>query len=176
MKYAFNAIFVCALIVCSMSCDKPANYTKDHDPRRHIETAGGFSLIPPDKWTLKDFAASKYQVIYGPIESAFATNINIVDESYRGSLPEYADANLAAVEKAFKKFQLIEQGDFVTNGGIPGKRLTVQNEQNGTMLRQVFYLFGNGSKKYVVTATTLSKNGTKFSATFDECAKTFQFE
>jgi len=156
--------------------DTGAAGVDDAEARRHTEKAGGFSFVPPENWTVRDFAGMKYKVVVGPARSAFASNINVVDEVYKGTLDSYKKANIEAMEARLEKFALKDQGEFKTTSGLKGARLVTQSEQSGRLVRQTFYLFGNGEKKYVATCSTAAAGGEELDAEFEKAMKTFRFE
>ncbi len=144
--------------------------------RRHTEAAGGFSFIPPEGWKVRDFPGWKFKVAVGPVAAGFASNINIVDESFDGSLEDYVKASLNALSKALKKYRLLNQDSFVTTAGLKGARLIVEDEQNNQLLRQTFYIFSKKNTKFTVTCSVLAEEGDKFAPVFDASLKTFRFD
>lgn len=143
--------------------------------RRHTETAGGFSFIPPEGWKIRDFPGRKFKVVVGPANEGFAPNINIVDESFDGSLEDYVKANLNALPKVLKKYRFIKQDDFVTAAGLKGVRVIVESEQNSRLLRQSFYFFSKKNTKFVITCSASAEEGDKLAPVFDGSMKTFRF-
>ena len=77
---------------------------------------------------------------------------------------------------AFSKLRIIEQVEFKTTAGLPGRRLVIESEQNDKLLRFSFYFFGTGGMKYVVTCTALAYGGEKLDTVFAESMKTFRIE
>ena len=82
---------------------------------RHTETAGGFSFCPPKDWVIKDVPGMKYKIAFGPAAGGFAANINVVDESFSGSLADYVKANFQPLTKMFKGQKNLGQADFKTD-------------------------------------------------------------
>jgi hypothetical protein len=148
----------------------------DEEARRHTEKAGGFSFSPPANWTVREFPGLKYKVVVGPVRASFASNINVVDEPFKGTLDDYVKANIGAMRMRFKKFKLEDQGDFKTTSGLRGARLVTESEQGGRLLRQTFYIFGTADTKYVVTCSTLAEGGKTLDPLFERSMKTFRFE
>lgn len=144
--------------------------------RRHTEAAGGFSFIPPEGWQVRDFPGRKFKIVVGPAAAGFAANINIVDESFDGSLEDYVKANLNALPKAFKKYRLLKQESFVTAVGLPGARAIVEDEQNNRLLRQAFYFFSKKNTKFTITCSALAEEGDEFAPVFEASMKTFRFD
>jgi hypothetical protein len=143
-------------------------------PREQFEKAGGFSYDPPKGWQVVEFPGLKYRSAHGPAENGFAPNINVVDETFAGSLAEYVDGNLATLKKMFTDFKLLKREDFQTEDGLPATRLVVEDNQQGRSLRQSFCFFGNSTRKYVVTCTALAERGESLDALFAQSMKTFR--
>src|SRR5437870_2673979 len=83
-------------------------------PRGHYEKTGGFSYDPPEGWQVVQFPGLKYSISRGPTESEFASNINVVDETFSGSLAEYVDLNVENMKKMFTDFTVLKREDFQT--------------------------------------------------------------
>ncbi len=144
--------------------------------RRHTEATGGFSFIPPEGWEIRDFPGKKFKIVVGPVAAGFAPNINIVDESFDGSLEDYVKANLNALPKAFKKYRLLKQDSFVTAAGLKGARVIVEDEQSNRLLSQTFYFFGKKKTKFIVTCSALAEQADEFAPVFEASMKTFRFD
>jgi len=143
-------------------------------PRAAYDKAGGFSYDPPQGWQVVEFPGLKYRISSGPSENGFAPNINVVDEKFSGSLPEYADLNLATLKKMFVEFSVLKREDFQTDDGLAATRLVCEDTQQGKRLRQTFCFFGNSSRKYVVTCTAPADGGAKFDGLFAQSMKSFR--
>jgi hypothetical protein len=144
-------------------------------PRRgHYEQAGGFSYDPPKGWQITQFPGLKYRISHGPAEHEFAPNINVLDESFVGSLAEYVDLNLGKMKDMFTGFTLLKREDFQTEDGLPGTRLVVEDKQQGRALRQTFCFFSNSTRKYVVTCTALAEGGESLDGLFAQSMRTFR--
>jgi hypothetical protein len=84
-------MYLTSMIVCRGNQDS-ADQAKDS--RRHAES-GGVSFIAPAGWKSQAFPGLKYKIAVGPAVAGFAPNINVVDESFTGSLDSYVEENLA---------------------------------------------------------------------------------
>jgi hypothetical protein len=157
-------------------CPGPARAQKQDEARRHLEKTGGFSLVPPDTWTVRDFPGLKYKVIVGPTQAGFASNIVVADETFKGTLDDYVKANKDAIMQVLKKAQIVKQEEFKTTDGLPGVRLIFENEQGDKLLRRTSYFFGATDTKYVLTCSTLAEGGEKLDPVFEQALKTFRFE
>ncbi len=149
---------------------------KDPDASRHVEKAGGFSFVPPDKWKVREWPGRKFKIAVGPAERGFGSNIVVADEAFDGTLDEYVKETKKSLEKAFKKYRLVKQEEFKTATGITGARLIIENEQGDKLLRQTFYLFGKPKTMFIVACSTLAEGGDKLDPVFEKSAKTFRFD
>jgi hypothetical protein len=146
------------------------------DVRRHTEAAGGFSFVPPEGWAIRPFPGAKFKTAVGPAAAGFAPNINVVDESFSGSLDAYVKGNLDSMQRVFKQFRLLKQEEFKTSQGLQAARVIAENELNGRVLRNTYYFFPNGDTKFVVTCTALAEGGDKFDPVFEGSMHTFRFD
>jgi hypothetical protein len=154
---------------------RAAKATAD-DPRRHTEVAGGFSFIPPDGWQIRTIPRLKFKVATGPAADGFAPNINIVDESFNGSVDDYAQANLANLQRALKQVRLLKEDQFTTAKGMQAPRMVIEHDFNGKPLHQTFYMFSNGATKFVITCSALAQDGDRLAPVFESAMRTFRFD
>lgn len=166
MIYRFS-VTILTILVCLIGCS-------DKQPRQLYEKAGSFSYDPPSGWRIVEFPGLKYKISYGQTENGFSPNINVVDEMFSGTLTEYVDGNLKNMEKLFSKFNIISQEKIKTKDNEEAEKIIIENEQNGSMLRQSFLFIGSGNKKYVVTCSALADGGAKFDTEFLKSLKTFR--
>lgn len=159
--------FLAGLIIC-------AGCGSEKAPRQHHEKAGGFSYNPPSGWQVVGFPGMKYSISHGPRKNAFAPNINVVDETFGGTLATYVDANLESMKKIFVKMRILGREEFKTEDNEPAVKILTENEQQGLMLRQTFFFIGSGNRKYVITCTALTGDGETFDTAFLESMKTFR--
>jgi len=52
-----------------------SNTDKPRKSQRHVETAGGFSFIPPDGWEMRSVPGRKFKAAIGPPTGGFSPNI-----------------------------------------------------------------------------------------------------
>ena len=143
---------------------------------RIVENNGNFSWQPPLNWTVTEFPGLKYRVAFGPTEGGFAVNINIVDETYNGTLRSYVDQNIAQLRTFFQNFRLLDREEFRTNSGIVGEKVTINANQQGFFLRQIFYFLpGRNNTFFVITCSVPDSVAPRFISIFDESVKTFEF-
>jgi len=167
IRSSMFVVFMAGLIIC-------AGCGSDKAPRQYHEKAGGFSYNPPSEWQVVQFPGVKYSISHGPRKNAFAPNINVVDETFGGTLAAYVDANLESMKKIFAKMRILGREDFKTEDSEPAVKILTENEQQGLKLRQTFFFIGSGNRKYVITCTALSGDGETFDITFSESMKTFR--
>lgn len=163
-----------ALIVLILACC--AGVSSAQNGGRHVEKAGGFSFIAPQGWRFTSIPGMKYAVAIGPRHNDFAANINVVDQTYAGSVDDYVRANMKALKRIFKDFKMVGESDFTTDSGSAGKRVVIEDNQNDKRLRQLFYFLADGSRKFIITYTATAEVGAKYDAPVDESIKSFQFD
>lgn len=56
--------------------------------KTYAPSDGAFSIVMPEGWNDREVAGLMYHAILGPTSSAFAPNLNFVDEAFAGSLQE----------------------------------------------------------------------------------------
>lgn len=123
-----------------------------------------------------EFPGVKYRVVFGPRSDGFAPNINVVDEDFLGSLSDYVDANLNIMRTVFARFTILSRERFLTEDGVAGEKVVTENVQQDKELRQTFFFLTSGSKKFVVTCSSLSKDGKAFDQTFEKSLESFRFD
>jgi len=160
------AVVLTLTVVCAGCGGKP--------PRASYEKTGGFSYDPPKGWQAVEFPGLKYRISRGPTEGQFAPNINVVDETFAGTLAAYVDLNVENLKKMVGDFRLLKQEDFQTEDGLPATRLIIQDKQQGRVLRQTFCFFGNSTRKYVVTCTALAQDGETLDGLFAQSMRSFR--
>lgn len=144
-------------------------------PSRQLhEKAGGFSYDPPPGWTVAELPGLKYRIARGPVADAFAPNINVVDETFQGTLDAYVEANVGNMEKLLPGLKILDRAAFQTADGEPGTRVIADTQQLGRRLRQTFYFFGRSQRRYVVTCTALADGGEALDSVFEASVKTFR--
>jgi hypothetical protein len=99
-----------------------------------------------------------------------------VDEAFEGTLQEYAEASLAALEQTLANLNVIDQGVFTTDDGAEALKVVLENTQNERDLRQMIYFFDGPAQKYVMTCTRLADAQTEVDALCDRAAQTFLLE
>ena len=136
--------------------------------------AGGFSYTAPPGWKVGHLPQARYIVAYGRPAGGFAPNIVVVDETAPMSLTDYVRANMVQMQKHYPGYHSLGQSPFVTRNGLHGIKMVAVAAPLGRSVRQIFYLFSaKGSRKIVVTASSLAEQGSRYDATMDAAMKTF---
>ncbi len=138
-----------------------------------IENTAGFAIRIPPKWTVEQRQNVKYKMMFAPPENGFATNINVVDEKFNGSLSEYVEINLQQVKTGLPGFKMISRQNVTLNSGDPAVHILFTSNPNNIALRQNAYLTEGLGKKFVITCSALVSSGTKFDSICQNTAKTF---
>ena len=141
---------------------------------RLSEPAGGFSYLPPAGWHIRTLPGLKYKVCFAKPLAGFAPNINTVDEVAPVPMGPYVQASIAQMKRAYANLHVLSQKPFVTASGVHGVRMVTDGLAAGKHMHQVFYVFpGANSRKYVLTASFLASDGSKYDAVTDASMKTF---
>ena len=139
------------------------------------ELGGGYSVNPPEGWTVRDFPGSPYKGLFGTRVGNFTPNINLQEEHYSGPMDTYIRLSFVHLEKLMKA-KLISQTPFFA-GNHNGVKLITHTRFNDFELTQTFYFFEKPmGKKVVVTATTGRDSGWQYDPVFDGIMHTFQME
>ncbi|MDP6542897.1 MAG: hypothetical protein QGH60_02835 [Phycisphaerae bacterium] len=173
---AHHLIFAAVLtmaVICGGCADKQERSDGPH--RMLYEKAGRFSYDPPDQWKISSMDGLDYRVASAPRRGRFASNINVVEESFGGSLEAYADGNIKSMKQGFKNLKILSRGEFRTKDNQPAVKLVTENSQRGMRLRQTFYFLGTGRTKFVVTCTTTARGGASLDPVFERSVATFRF-
>jgi hypothetical protein len=146
----------------------------DEVNERYVDIDGGFSILPPDSWQVREWPGLKYKVIIGPTSYEFNPNINFVDENYNGQLNDYVDANMEALKRIFR-YELIQRNEFITTKNLKGEKVIIHSLQNERYYRQIFYFFTvRNGRQLLATCTVPLEAGDIYDELFDKTMKTFE--
>jgi len=147
---------------------------KDDDDK---DTNNGYNFTPPTSWT-KQTLAGGIEKFTGPVDGFANPSINIVTETFDGTLEQYTNANIAQLTALFS-ITLVSQDAFQTTSGISGKKVVYTFTLSGTGNRQIQYYLSpkGGSKIYaIITCGGLTSYGTKYDTQFETAAKSFSWK
>lgn len=134
--------------------------------------APAVSFELPEGWEVRDFPGVKYPLAFGPVEDGFAININLVVDSFAGSLDEYIAGSLAAFEQYFEDYTLLESGPFSAATGEPGAKVAVLSLQRKMYVAQTFYVFRRGTDFYVFTCSAPESAKDEYDPVFEGAMET----
>jgi hypothetical protein len=136
------------------------------------ELGGGYSLNPPENWTVKRFPGATYKIVITQPVNNFLPNINLVEDEFSGSMDKYVASSLEILQQSYNAKKVKEASFSADNAD--GVKLTVDTEINGTKLRQIFYFFQNSvGQKVVVRATSGRRSASALEIEFDSILHTF---
>ncbi len=139
------------------------------------EPEGGFSYFIPSDWTLARIEGMPYQIARDKAANGFSPNINILQEKNKFTFPEYMKANIAQLKEYISDYKELSTEEFVTTGGLKGKKHTCSDKQVGKNLFQAFYFFETRDKsKVIITGSCLFADKEKYTPVFDAIAKSFK--
>jgi hypothetical protein len=128
------------------------------------------SLDPPGGWLLLERA--NYRVYKGPKRDGFSPNITIVEVDFAGSEGEFLESNYAFVRKAFPSYRKVSQAEFHASNGLIAVRMDGTLDLNSARLFQSAYLFHEGNRWFVLTASMLEKDSGSLRPIIEKCMKT----
>ena len=167
MKPVLSLVFglLLAAIALPLHADQGATITEP----------GIFVYQAPPDWEVKESPMSKYKVAMGPAKNGFAPNINVVTESYDGTLENYVEINKTAIKNSamFSNVTFVSQAAFEGANGVKGIRLVTTDTLSKMNLQQIFYFFTGSKSKIVVTASSSADTGDQYAPIFDASLKTF---
>ena len=164
MKRVVLLSLVCLAVGCG----------SDEAPR-HQETEGGYSIVPPEGWQVREMPGLKYKILVGPPADDFAPNINIVDERFDGDLDDYMLENFASLKLKFAGFEQVGGNDVRLDDGRRAVKMVIRHTQFGTPLEQTFYFVaGSGDTKYVLTCSKRADDAREWDGIFEASVRTFR--
>lgn len=177
MKLFVQIPLIGLLLISFTACKKSGM-----DMLEDFEAAGlenpdkNVSFECPPGWEQRSIPGQTVEFVFGPPANGFAPNINVASEAYKGSLEAYAKLSIEQAPKMVTTFKNLKQETFKTKDGLEGIKLINEIQQAGSKIRSLCYIFDKGSKKYVITCSTLADGGQKLDSVFDASMKTFKFK
>ena len=138
-------------------------------------SANGFSIRPPQGWKTDESGKLGSKVFFfGPTQSSFTVNINVVSEPAQGTtVGQYAEAGKAQLSQALTGYAQVEDQALTVNGQ-PAHILGGTFTQGAFELRNRQLFVVRNDVAYVVTATALASSWASYEAVLDASIKTFQ--
>jgi len=141
-----------------------------------LSYASPISYEPPSGWKIIEYPGLKYKIATGARTNDFAPNFNIIEETFIGTLDDYASANLESLRHMFTDFEIISQEKSETNAGDIYIKVVAEDTQDEKRLRQTAYFFAYSDTKFVITYTRLSNTGEENDILVEQSMKTFRVE
>jgi hypothetical protein len=140
-----------------------------------LESNEAFSYTPPAGWQMMSMPGGKYRSAVGVLKSSgTAPSISVVEETFRGSLADFAEQKVAALRQSPQVSGNIEEVEFQTASGAGARRVAFETLLNATKFRQSMYFFGQGDRKFIVACMTPLESADALAPVFDTCMKTFR--
>lgn len=176
MPFLFAFLMLFSLLLTPVARAQEAGKLNLHNVTRDrlVEAPDQFSYMAPEGWMVAEVTGVKYKVAITNPSNGVAPNLNVVDDSFKGTMDEYVRQNLEDLEKSFDEFKKLGQNSFTTTSGVKGVKVIIQARQQGKLLRQIFFLLrGKNDVKYVITFTASAEEGKKYDAIVEKAIKTF---
>jgi len=139
----------------------------------YVSSAHGFSINPPTGWSTDASGSFGTLVIfYGPTESNFRVNMNVVVEATSLSLADYVSAAKSQLSSGLTNYNIVSEGA-ITIGGLGAYQLVATFTQGTFSIKDMQILFVENHEAYVVTSTALQSNYDTYSPAFTESVQTF---
>lgn len=138
---------------------------------RRLLAAHGCSLHLPDGWVEKE--EQRDAVLFEFPRGARDRGSMIIDsEDFPGSLKEFTEAHLKNMMTANPEMQVVSEGPFQTEGGVPAHKITMRNRIGTVYLAQGMYFFEGPPGKKIKVTYAASVAGDDLEPIFDGCLKT----
>lgn len=152
------------------------------EQKPYLNKNGIFEIYPPKQWNIDDSGALGALVSMGnPVsdidgENKFMANINVVSESSGDvTLEQYLAASKEVLNKTFTDYQLINER-IVTLRGIKGFLIEAKYNMGVYPLHNLQLMAINKNTAYVITATSLDSNWTKYKDIFEASLLSFSLK
>lgn len=174
-RLAACAIALAALSACSKPIAHPQNSsTVPAGLSATVYSTTGFSIRPPEAWTKDESGKLGAKVFFfGPRQSNFTININVVSEPAQGTnVEQYVQAGKPQLAQALTGYAQVEDRALTVNGQ-PAHILGGTFKQGTFELRNRQLFVVRHDVAYVVTATALASTWSTYDALIDASIKTF---
>lgn len=144
----------------------------------HTETAGGWSIAPPDGWTF-EHNAKKLPVFWGPEIDKLTANLNVgtaqndmTFEKLRETWIAYAPTH---PQNLGVDSTTVESSTAMKAGELKGFRVILVSKKGDQTFRSIQYVLSKDEKKlYVLTFTALNADRVTNDVLFEASAKSFK--
>ena len=140
----------------------------------YVNSTNQFSINPPLGWTVDSSGAFGTTVIlYGPTDSNFRINMNLIIEATSLSLSDYVSAAKSQLSSSLNNYQLVSEAS-ITIGGVAADELVNKFTQGSYSIEDKQDILVQNQKAYIITSTALQSNYATYQPSFDESVQTFK--
>ena len=144
------------------------------DSNPYVDSKNQFSINPPSGWTVDSSGAYGTSVIlYGPTDSNFRINMNVVVEATSLSLSDYVSSTKSQLSTGLTNYHLVSETS-TTIGGLAAYKLVNTFTQGLYSIEDEQDVLVQNQKAYVITSTALQTNYATYQPAFDESVQTFK--
>ncbi len=144
------------------------------DSNAYVNPSNRFSLNPPSGWTVDSSGVYGTAVVfYGPTDTGFRVNMNVIVESTSLTLSAYVSASKSQLSASLTNYNLVSEGP-TTLGGIDAYELVGTFTQGSFNIKNKQDFLVQNQKAYVITSTALQSNYDTYQPVFDESVQTFK--
>jgi hypothetical protein len=163
---AFALVLLCG--ACSKSFD---------GEQRHYEPKAGFSIVPPKGWQIERQDGGDLPMFMNFTKPP--AGLNFKRDLKAADLATLVLYTIKRSEQLNPLSRMVTESDFETTSGMKGKRLVFEvpwSDGKLPALRQIFYLFVEGSDTHVIWGSVPAVHGTGLDRELDEAAKSYRTE
>jgi hypothetical protein len=140
----------------------------------YVNSNNQFSMNPPSGRGVDSSGIYGTTVVfYGPTDTGFRVNMNVVVESTSLTLSAYVSASKSQLYAGLTNYYIVSEGP-KTIGGIDGYELVGTFTQGASSIKNKQDFLVQNQKAYVITSTALQSNYDTYQPVFDESVQTFK--
>lgn len=145
------------------------------NPTAYVDSTTQFSINPPSGWTVDSSGSYGTAVIlYGPTDSNFRINMNIIVQATTLSLSDYVAANKQQLQSSLANYQLVSEVSIMIGGVTADQLVNKFTEVSYGGIEDKQDIMVQNQKAYVITSTALQTNYATYQPSFDESVQTFK--
>ncbi len=141
-----------------------------------MDGAAGFSIDIPEDFVAQALSGVQSKVLSGPTIEGVTVNINVIVESFTGTIDEYCSAAGEYARRELPEAMITKPSPFAVDVGLPARRWTMIQTMSGTKLAQEQFAVAATGKVFVITCTRADADRTDWKPVFERCAKSFRPE
>jgi hypothetical protein len=129
--------------------------TPTNDPDRYYPPDNSFSILAPEGWQSIDVGLD-YPGLLGPQIGGIYQNLVFITDTSPFPLAFYVATMQDSITTTIEDITSISEDFLTTSRGMDYFRWITENAQQGTRMRQTFYMFENGDWKLTIVYTRQS--------------------